>query len=623
MANASSGCIFAVLVLAACGGGGGGSSQQPPAAPTGATASPANGQAAVSWTAAAGATSYNVYSSSTSPVTKAAAKTTVAATSVTLPALTNGSAVYVAVSAANAAGESELSNETCAVPTAASTAGLTLLDALCAETLDAAKWHSPLFSRSVVNGAMRLSAEVSNMEPFAVHGASYVNTAAINAASQRVTTVRTNVRVPASTTRRAGGAELVAGIVFAYQPFADRHAGEGAEINALRAQVGLIDSGSGLHVFRALSHCDSANCTANTSIGVAFSDPAELDAGGEAAATYDTTYTLSLRFDETTGVFTWSVSGGGYAGLTGTMDPTAYIAGNSSWAALGAQPLGAGGGFELAALRSRFRDLSSSGGANAALAAEFDNVQVGFDNSPAAPWDSFSGSGTDSGPTELSAAKWTPGCDSAALGAGALVQHAQVTNSGSAFLPYFQGLLFSDPSPKLLQADFTVNACSGTATNRASLEASFYNDGSGGTTPPDINQPGSIVGDVRAYLYLDCVAQVARFQVLRWDSNSPLTGTILSNFSATTVPMGSAPFFGSQHTLRMKWDPAAHLLAFQVNGETPVLVDPTAPSALMNAGAPFVQAAHSPLAQIGAFVDAAPSSSASIDFLVNNVFTAP
>lgn len=168
-----------------------------------------------------------------------------------------------------------------------------------------------------------------------------------------------------------------------------------------------------------------------------------------------------------------------------------------------------------------------------------------------------------------------------------------------------------------------MNACSGTATNRASLEASFYNDGSGGSTLPDINEPGSIVGDVRAYLHLDCVAQVARFQVLRWDRNSPVTGTVLSNFSASTVRTGSAPFFGSQHTLRMKWDPVAHLLAFQVNGETPVLVDPTTANALMNAGALFVQAAHSPSAQIGAFVDAAPSSSASIDFRVNNVFTAP
>ncbi|HWI39687.1 MAG TPA: hypothetical protein VNU64_24805 [Burkholderiales bacterium] len=544
-------------------------------------------------------------------------------TSATLPALTNGSAVYVAVSAANAAGESDLSNETCAVPTAASTAGLTLLDSLCSGTLDAAKWRSPVFSRSVVNGAMSLSAELSNMEPLALRGASYVNTAAINAGSQRVTTVRTEVRVPGSAARRTGGAELVAGIVFAYQPPADRHAGDRGEINAVRAQVGLVDSGRGLRVFRAVNHCDTANCSANTSTGVAFSDPAELDASGEAAAAYDTTYTFSLNLDETSGVFTWSVSGGGYAGVTGTMDAVAYLAGNSSWTALGSQPFGNGGGFELAALRTRFRDLSSAGGSNAAIAAEFDSVQVGFDNNPATAWDSFSGTGTDSGPTELSAAKWTPGRDSAALGAGALVHHAQVTNSGSGFLPYFQGLIFSDPTPKVLQADFTMNACSGSATNRASLEASFYNDGSGGTTPPDINQPGSIVGDVRAYLYLDCIAQVARFQVLRWDSNSPLTGTLLSNFSASAVPMGSAPFFGSQHTLRMKWDSAAHMLTFQVNGQTPVLVDPTAAGPLMNAGAPFVQAANSPLAQIGAFVDAAPSSAASIDFRVNNVFTAP
>ena len=68
-------CGAALVSLASCGGssGGGDTPGTPgaPAAPTGVTATPGNGQATLSWSAVPGATSYNVYSSLSTPVTTA------------------------------------------------------------------------------------------------------------------------------------------------------------------------------------------------------------------------------------------------------------------------------------------------------------------------------------------------------------------------------------------------------------------------------------------------------------------------------------------------------------------------------------------------------------------------
>jgi hypothetical protein len=615
------------FLLASCGGGGGGGSPNAvaPSAPSGTSAMPANDSVAVSWTGAPGATRYNVYSSPASPVTKAAPRTSVTSTTATVPSLANGTPVYIAVAAVNAGGESALSNEACAVPTAASTGGLNLYDPFCAGRLDGMKWVFPAFTRGVVNGAMRVSADVSNTEAFAARGKAYVTNALINAGTQRVTTLKADVRVPASSATRTGGAEIVGGLSLQYQPPALRLAGDTGNLATVRAQLGLLDAGSGLRVARVFNHCDNASCSSLSTSGAAFNDPAGFDTNGEAPAEYDATYTLGLSLDEATGIFTWSVSGNGLV-ASGTMDPTAYVAANLNWSALGAHPFAVTDVFESATLRARVLDRSTSGGSSGHVSAEFDNVYVGLDGLPAVLWDDFSAAGGNSGPTQLSAASWIPGEESMLVSSGALTQHARVTNAAVA-LSYFQGLVHGAPaSVNTLQADFTVTSCANSAgnTNRASLEMNIYNDGSAGSTPPNTNQPGSIVGDVRAYLYLDCMTQDARFQVLRWDSNSPVTATALSNSGNNAVPMGAAPFIRGVHTLRMGWDPVARRLTFQVDGQSPVVVDPTTANTRMTMGVPYVKAPNAPLVQLGAFLRVPTAGeSASIDFNVNNVFTAP
>ncbi|HEV8397109.1 MAG TPA: fibronectin type III domain-containing protein [Vicinamibacterales bacterium] len=86
-----------------------------PAAPTNLAASPGDSQVALSWNAAAGATSYNVLRSTTSGA-EALVASGVTATSYTDTNLTNGTTYFYVVQAANAGGTSGNSNEVSATP---------------------------------------------------------------------------------------------------------------------------------------------------------------------------------------------------------------------------------------------------------------------------------------------------------------------------------------------------------------------------------------------------------------------------------------------------------------------------------------------------------------------------
>lgn len=99
----------------------GGSASNPtaPAAPTGLTAAGGNAQAALSWTASSGATSYNVYrGTSAGGESGTAIASGITTTSYTDTGLTNGTTYYYKVTAVNSVGTSGLSNEASATPAA-------------------------------------------------------------------------------------------------------------------------------------------------------------------------------------------------------------------------------------------------------------------------------------------------------------------------------------------------------------------------------------------------------------------------------------------------------------------------------------------------------------------------
>ena len=113
-------------VLAGCGGGDGGTipvdtSTQivvPPAAPTSLSVEPGDQVNTVQWPAVQTATSYNLYWSETAPVSKLSARITGAVSPYQHTGLANGTLIYYAVTALNAAGESELSSMIGAAPVA-------------------------------------------------------------------------------------------------------------------------------------------------------------------------------------------------------------------------------------------------------------------------------------------------------------------------------------------------------------------------------------------------------------------------------------------------------------------------------------------------------------------------
>jgi glycosidase len=90
-----------------------------PSAPTGLSATAGNGQVSLSWTGSSGATSYNLYRSTTSGGEGTTAVVTgITGTSYTNTGLTNGTTYYFKVAAVNSAGTSGQSNEASAKPVA-------------------------------------------------------------------------------------------------------------------------------------------------------------------------------------------------------------------------------------------------------------------------------------------------------------------------------------------------------------------------------------------------------------------------------------------------------------------------------------------------------------------------
>jgi predicted carbohydrate-binding protein with CBM5 and CBM33 domain len=103
-----------------------------PPAPTGLAAAAGNAQVALTWTAASGATGYNVKRSTTNGGPYSNVATNVTGTSYTNTGLTNGTTYYYVVTAVNASGESPVSLQASGTPSAPTgdTGGVTVTKAV-------------------------------------------------------------------------------------------------------------------------------------------------------------------------------------------------------------------------------------------------------------------------------------------------------------------------------------------------------------------------------------------------------------------------------------------------------------------------------------------------------------
>jgi hypothetical protein len=583
----------------------------PPAAPTSLRAVPGDALATLTWTGSPGATGYTVYHSSTLPVVSTSPHVTATGTSATVSGLANGSVTYFAVTASGEGGESAFTAPACAVPTAADTSGLVLHDGLCGTVLDGHAWRNGTFSAGVSGGAAVLGVEAGNEEPRSQSGLFYGSSVSVNAPGSRVSTLRASLSVPASTAARSGGGEIRGAVQLVYQPPARRLNYPGALQDVLLFQAGLVDAGGGLYAFRTVGHCDNPACSSFSATNVAFSDPAgfapvstgSLLVGSRAA--YDTTYTFTVSLDEATGIFHWVVAGGPFGtGIQGTADPSDYLAATPGWAGV---PL-AGAGFMAAGLNARTEDDTSSGGGAGKVTVRFGDAFVGLNGGTAVAWDDFGGSGTNSGPTELSPARWNPaGSESVALSNGALVLEEQATSTGAAIgqaQVVTLGGAASDTRAFQVEVAIPSHVETGGASSWVGVQGRFYNDGTAG------GAPASALGDVMAGVILRPVENTVSYSVMRATTPSGNLVTVLDSGEIAGATVGTG-----LHAVRVAWDPVLRTFTFAVDGAAVTVDAPTAVAGPANA----------PFARVFTYVSApaVAGNGGSIRARLNNVFVAP
>ena len=584
-----------------------GTASEPPPAPTNVSAFPGNGTATVSWEG--NGASFKVYYALTPDVMTSDASVTSTTSPATVESIANGTPYYFAVAGINSKGEGPVSTVACAVPTPANTAGLTLHDPLCGSVFDARKWQPPgPYSFRVDDGVALLSVDADRQEPRHLRDANVESSVSVNAGSQRVTTLTADVMVPAASVLRTGGAHVRAAVRLQYEPPAFRLNFPGRLRDALVLEVGLIEAGGGLQAFRGIAHCDAPSCGPVSTTGIAFDDPTEFVAIGAgtfhgAPAAYDTTYTVTASLDEATGLFHWTVAGGSFgAGISGSADPSVYLASTTGWSGV---PL-AGAGFWTASILARSQDESEEGGGRGKITAQLYNVRVGLDGEAASPFDDFSGTGVNSRSPEFSLAKWNAsGAVEMAPSGGSLRMHQQATSAG-AITSFGHGIRIADPSgTDIIQADVTIDSFGstgpGSASEDAVVQGRFYNDGSGVS-------PFSAVGDVLAGVALRPATNTAMWWVGRCTTDT-CSGALESlgsgSFSGVTVGQGL-------HTVKVVWDPYFWQFTLAVDGNEVVWVMPN-----------YAGPANAPFKEVSTNVSL-PADEGTGGFItarVNNVFT--
>jgi hypothetical protein len=446
--------------------------------------------------------------------------------------------------------------------------GLSLYDGFGGAAIDGTRWQNGGYTRGVDSalGKAVFGVDVANQRSRSLRNDSYSIAATVVAGGSRVTSIQANVMVPAATASLSGGSLVRTGVRVLYNPPSQRLSFPGANLNLFIAEVGLIQDATGLKAYRMFGHCDDPACASFVTTGISFTDPAgfaAIGAGWQAgtAATFDTSYTASLSLDEATGIFHWSISGGAFTppGFSGTANPAAYIAATPIWAGA---PFN-GVGFNVAQLATRAHDLGAGGG-GAALVGQFDNVLIGLNGATASLFDDFSGTGGNSGPSELSPAKWSlPGTTTLRPVGGSLLVSSQITSISATNTSLGSPFHLSDPTGiSVLQADVAIDSGPVSGSEFVGLGGRFYNDGSS-------TRENDATGDIYTHLVVYAGSGSSGFYVGRCVNATCSTFSTVG--SGILVPTGLG---AGGHRLQLRWSEATRTFTYTVDGVT-LTVDPT------------------------------------------------
>jgi hypothetical protein len=478
---------------------------------------------------------------------------------------------------------------------------LATYDPLTSVTLDAGRWDTPEYVRTISGGKALLSIRAEGMESNLVNGKTYTTALGVVGAGGRVTTFQADISVPAASASRSGSAMIYGGLRLYYQPSANR--GAAYLQNQLTAALELYDSGSGLRVRRRFAHCDDAACVTLGTSNVSVTDPGGFTPNGVnawAAAAYDTTYTLTIAVNEATGVFTWTVQGGtfGSPGSTGTADV-------SSWASTVGMTLS--NGFLSAQLHARASDASAAGGGSGALTASFDNVMVGTNGAAATLYDDFSSRGSAEA-TGFDLGLWGLNANTAVKPSGdglhllaSVFPHNTSVEAG-----------LSAPTTATFtawQADLTLPS-SGRGMDQVHLGGTFLNDGTTGAAHDG-------TGDIYCNVWLG--PTTANVVINRCSTSICNVGTNIAQatlFAAPGHPFGA----GTVHTLFQQWDAASKTFVVRLDDGPPAML----PLNLGTVAAPRVPGRWIRAGTIVLDNSGLPSTVATaIDAVVKNVRVAP
>jgi hypothetical protein len=479
-----------------------------------------------------------------------------------------------------------------------------LYDALDGAGLDGTRFTNGLSRREVSGGALALEVSASNMERVSLRGVRADSSVAVRMGTYRVTLLRATVSVQsAAAATRTGSATVAAGLALRYQPAAYRLSFPVGSSKLAVAEVGIEDTGSGLRFFRRVALCTDAACsTTNSAAGVSYDDGvgATPFPTGQAASA-GVPYSFVVAVNETTGMFGFGVSGPGLGS-----DCNAEADASSLGLAQGIQPAR---DYLDARLRVRAFD-AGAGGSDGAIRATFDDVEIATDGFPYG-FDDF-------GAGAIDPLKWGTGEGTMEMtGSGLEVETSVSSSSGIGVSSSLLALPGQIPSTaNELAVDVTVVAESSSAPSSSSrflMSRTLYNDGTPGGVAPDVNKPGSGVGDVTAFMNLSSTG--ATFMLTKGTTGGTGAGFALT--SGGFVPLTPSPAhplgIGTTHRLRMAWDPASHAVTFQLDDAEPVVVDPTTTADPRIAfAAPYAGPKHVDRSALGATCALAPQGTGSV-----------